>query len=116
MIADAYAEIRAYRRYKVFPYEVVARHEAYTGLNTESPSFAIAILRNGGVDKAVELAECHVFVLTASDDLIVFCEIDFERNVQVVCELLQTDIVPMYANEAVGIDGLIGEGDIYQTV
>ena len=75
MIADTHAEVGAYSRYNVFAYEVVARHKADTGLNTESPSFAIAILRNGGVDKAVELTECHVFVLAASDDLIVFCEI-----------------------------------------
>ena len=116
MVADAHADIGAYSRHKVFAYEVVDRHKADTGLNTESPSLAVAILRNGGIDEAVELAECHVFILAASDDLIVFCEIDFERNVQAVCELLQTDIVPMYANEAVGVDGLIGKGNIYQTV
>lgn len=79
MVADAHADIGAYSRHKVFAYEVVARHKADTGLDTESPSLAVAILRNGGIDEAVELAECHVFVLAASDDLIVFCEIDFER-------------------------------------
>lgn len=101
VVADAHTEVGTDDGGERLAREVVARHETDACLKTQAPPLAVAVLRDGGVDEAVEFAEGYILVLAAGDDLVVFREIDFERDVHAVSKLLQTDIVPMDAHEAV---------------